>query len=1060
MIYNFLKNKFLQKAPAAFFAAVLFFAPLFTCAQTENKPDIPKIIPRSEWGAGGSSLNWPAEYAKIEKFVVHHTASSNLIPDSDGSGEYKNMVNNIYGYHSGKKIWHDGDGEYIGFGDIGYNYLIDPNGNIYEGRYGGSGVVAGHVNGYNIGSVGISVLGRYQDYVDSANNAISSHPVTSAIKKSLESLIGWLAANNNIDLNKITDFHGKNIDGVVGHKDLAPTICPGDELYKELDNIRNNANVFKKEYENYAYQIAGETAIYVIAGGYKMKFDSKDVLPSAYKNKTILPISKFQLDAYKYRNSVIYPDGSLLREFDAPEVYYIENSKKRHLAMAGEEFVKMGFAASDIKKVLPSDLKIYENGKIIKYAPDGQLIKDRRGNVFLAENGKKRKFTSAQLFEFLDYRWENIKEDGYLSFYLDGLDMIYPNGVLVKQVGKNETYLIENKQKREISSSKLMNVLKYNPADIISITENELNHFPAGEKMKYPDNTLVKTEDSPAVYLIKNGKRKKFSSAVIFEKLGYKWNNIINITNDEIKNHPADGKVLCPDGFLIKFSDNPAVYILEGGKKRKITSAVLFEKRKYKWSDIVSLNPEEIKDYPNGEIIIYPDGTLIKREGFPVVYKIEGGKRKEFTSLALFEATRSKWSDVIALNKDEFLAYPDGGIVKYPENTLLKEKGVDKIYVIKNGRAEWIKTAEEFKKAGYKWSGIIEISKAEMSLYIITENIAVNINPVPQTPRQNDVEKTSASSNSNNINSHNTSNGDNTSKNNAGENNPNIRVAIYSSSGEDVKIAANGNYTVNYYNSDGTINKTENKSSNEQTIIPYFNSSSYVKFIPASKNVILKILSYEDLSWNKAINDNEFRGNIEIKYSDDSKKLWVINELPLEDYINGIAEALNDSPEEYLKAFGTIARTYAMYYIKKGGKHIGEPFHLKNSRNGNGNDQVYKGYNFELRAPKIVSANKSTAGQIITYKNEPIVAAYSSDSGGITKNGCEFLSKNYCGENFVYLQGRIQDPENTQHDQNKISASHGVGMSAVGAYQMAADGSAWREIIKYYYSGVEIERYY
>lgn len=1062
MIYNFPKNKFLRKAPAVFFVAVLFFAPLFAYAQTENKPDMPKIIQRSEWGADESKMTWPAKYAKVEKIVIHHTASTNLIPDSDGSGEYKNMVNSIYSYHNGKKTWYDDSEEYVGFGDIGYNYLIDPNGNIYEGRFGGNGVVAGHVNGYNIGSVGIAVLGRYQDYVDSENNAISSHLVTPAIKKSLENLIGWIAANNDIDLNKITDFHGKNIGGLVGHRDLTPTICPGDELYKQLNIIQGDAGNLARQYKNYAYQIGGDRAIYIIEDGYKTKFDSKDVLPTAYKDRIIKPILKSQLDAYKYRNSVIYPDGSLLREFNSPEVYYIENGKKRHLAMTGEEFVKMGFAASDIKKVLPSDLKIYENGKIIKYAPDDQLIKDKNGNVFLAENGKKRKFTSAQLFEYLNYKWENIKEDGYLSFYFDGLDMIYPNGILVKQIKKNEIYLIENKQRREFSSSKLISALKYNSADAISITENELNHFPAGEKMKYPDNTLVKAEDSPVVYLIKNGKRKEFSSAALFEKLGYEWNKIISVKAEEMNGYSTDGKVLYSDSSLIKARDNPAIYLLEGGEKRKITSAVLFEKRGYKWNDIISLGSEEIKDYPDGKIMTYPDGTLIKREGFPVVYKIEGGKRKEFTSLALFEATKSKWSDVITLDKDEFLAYLDGGIVRYPEDTLFKEKGVDKIYAIKNGKAEWIKTAEEFKKAGYKWSGIIEISKVEMNSYITNENITSGANPVSQTPRQNNVEKTSASSNSNsnNTNSDNVNNTGDTSKNNAGENNPNIRIAIYSSSGEDVKISANGNYVVNYYNSDGTINKTENKSPNEHTTIPYFSSSSYVKFIPTSMNVILKILSYEDLSWNKAINDNEFRGNIEIKYSDASKKLWVINELPLEDYINGIAEALNDSPEEYLKTFGTIARTYAMYYIKKGGKHSGEPFHLKNSRNGNGNDQVYKGYNFEVRAPKIAAANKSTAGYVINYDNKPIVAAYSSDSGGTTKSGCEFLSKNYCGEDFVYLQGGIQDPENTQHDQNKISASHGVGMSAVGAYQMALNGKLFGEIIKHYYPEVEIEKYY
>ena len=136
----------------------------------------------------------------------------------------------------------------------------------------------------------------------------------------------------------------------------------------------------------------------------------------------------------------------------------------------------------------------------------------------------------------------------------------------------------------------------------------------------------------------------------------------------------------------------------------------------------------------------------------------------------------------------------------------------------------------------------------------------------------------------------------------------------------------------------------------------------------------MQILSYSDEhnpGWDKNIddkfkgNDNRFRGDIEIRYSGKSNKLWVINELLLEDYVNGVSEASSGSPEEYLKAFSTIARTYAMYYIKKGGKHSGELFYLKNSRNGNGNDQLYKGYNLEMRTPDISLVNKSMEGYII-----------------------------------------------------------------------------------------------
>lgn len=1043
-----IRTKKFVKAATANLILVVFFTFSFFSNQTASALDVPKIITRSQWGADESKMIWPIAYAKIEKIVIHHTASSNLVPDPDGSGEYKNMVNNIYAYHNGKKTWYDDNGEYVGFGDVGYNYLIDPNGNIYEGRFGGNGAVAGHVNGYNTGSVGISVIGRYEDYIDGENNIISSHPVTPAIKKSLESLVGWIAANNNIELGKITGFYGKNIDGLVGHKDLAPTVCPGVELYKQIDIIQNNAISLAKQYNNYAYQIGGDKAVYILADGYKIKFNSAKELPTAYQNNIVKPISADQLALYQYKNMVIYPDGSLLQKFDEPTVYYLENGKKRAMSMSGEEFLKMGFKAENLKNVFESDLKIYDDGRIIKYGPDESLLSDKNGQVYFMEKGQKRKFTSPQLFEYLNYQWTDIKENPELDFYLSASDMIYPDGTLAINNRDNKVYLIENKQRREITSVALFNALNYQWGNVISITEDEMDHFPTGVKMAYPNGTLIKANDSAAVYLIENGNRKEITSLTLFEKLGYNWSQVINIEPEEINNHPDGGRALYPNGTLIRPSDNPNVYLLEDSQKRKVTSLLLFEKLGYNWNDVLTIYPDESKEYSDGKNLTYPEGTLIRREGYPVVYKIENGTKKRFTSLTLFETTKSEWTDVLDLDKEEFMAYPDGGILKYPDGTLLRQIGNDKIYVMKNGQAEWIKSMEEFLAAKYKWPDIVEIAAEEMSLYINAENKKMENNSSADD-----------SQNAGNNNDANNNDANNNSDNNiSGE--PLMRVAIYSTADEDVRITASGNYSVNYYNSTGTIYKTANKSAGEQTAVPYFDSADYVKFVPLTENVILEVLSYEDLSWNKETNDNKFRGNIEVNYSDASNKLWVVNELPLEDYSKGISEAANSSPEEYLKAFSTIARTYAMSYIKKGGKHAGEPFYLKNSRNGNGNDQHYKGYNFEMRAPQITAASELTAGYIINYNGSPIVAAYSSDSGGTTKSACETLSASYCNVNYAYLNGGVTDPENTEHDPAKVSASHGAGMSAVGAYQMAENGSLWQDIIKHYYLGVEVEKEY
>lgn len=1058
-----------------YYSAIFFLAVFFASLESPVHASgiIPEIIPRSVWGASQTTPNWPIEYGKTQKFVIHHTASSILTPDSDGSDRYTDMVESIYNYHSDKKTWYDDDGEYVGFGDIGYNYIIDPNGNIYEGRAGGNGSVGGHVRGFNEGSVGISVLGRYQSYINSNNENAQSHPVTNAILDSLKKLIGWLASANEVDLNKTTEFHGKNIDGLVGHRDLTPTICPGINLYNKLSEIQNDASSKKLEFDKYAYQIPGDQSVYVLDDGFKLKFNSSQDLPSAYKDKNVIAASQNQLDLFRYKDSKIYPDGSLLQEFGTSAVYYIENQEKRHLNISGAEFAKMDFEQNDIIKVFKSDLNLYKEGRSVKYGPDGKLLKDANSNIYLISGGKKKKFTSAKLFELLGYKWKNVTSDENINSYLSSEDVLFPDKSLVTAKSDFNVYYIENKQKRKITSDILFKKLGFKEKNIITIENAELAHFPSAKNMFYPDNTLIQKENSSSVYVVRDGNVRIFPSAELFTKLGYKWKDILKIKENEFKNYALVGKVLQPNGSLVRFSDDPQVYLVENESRRAISSSAMFAKHGFRWSDVVTLQASDINEYLAGEDLKYPSGTLVKKENSNEIYKTEGESLKEFTSQTLFERSGGKWNDVIAIPEKMFSTYSYGGIVTYPEKTLIREKGKDAVYVMKGGKAEGIKNLSEFNKAGYKWKNVIDISGEELlyqmnptfalskrnAIFAKASNSAGTNSKAIATP-SNNTNKTPENAPAEDGGSGNTSPADPEQLNSSGLNNPNIRIAIYSISDGNVSITANGPYSVNYFNSDKTLQKKENKNAGDKTEIKYFNSSSYVKFIPENSSVILEVLSYSDPSWNKSINDNKFRGNIELKYSGTSSKLWIINELRLEDYVNGIAEASSDSPEEYLKAFGTIARTYAMYYIKRGGKHAGEPFHLKNSRLGNGNDQSYKGYNFEMRAGNIISANNKTFGKIITFKETPIVAAYSSDSGGVTKNACDVISKYYCTDDYSYLKGGIIDPAGTVHDQNKVSISHGAGMSAAGAVQMAKNGTSWENIIIYYYPGIKIDKYY
>ena len=110
----------------------------------------PPVVPRLSWGADESIRRGPPTFAPALRFaVVHHTAGANDYSRSEAAA----VVRAIQLYHVQGNGWND----------IGYNFLVDRFGTIYEGRYGGvdRNVVGAHALGFNSGSVGIAVLGTY-----------------------------------------------------------------------------------------------------------------------------------------------------------------------------------------------------------------------------------------------------------------------------------------------------------------------------------------------------------------------------------------------------------------------------------------------------------------------------------------------------------------------------------------------------------------------------------------------------------------------------------------------------------------------------------------------------------------------------------------------------------------------------------------------------------------------------------------------------------------------------------------------------------------------------------
>ncbi len=188
----------------------------------------PRIISRAEWGSPEpNSSEWTPTYHKLNRVIVHHTATG------ESSDSYAD-VRAIWQYHARN----------LGWGDIGYNYIIDSKGNIFQGRYYDHDyarryqveVQGGHAYYNNENTVGISLIGdyRYKTLSDPAYTSLSQ-------------MIGYKLAPYRID----PAGTGPLGDAVVGHYQVGQTSCPGTNVISQMDRIKRNASDYYKNYLPY-----------------------------------------------------------------------------------------------------------------------------------------------------------------------------------------------------------------------------------------------------------------------------------------------------------------------------------------------------------------------------------------------------------------------------------------------------------------------------------------------------------------------------------------------------------------------------------------------------------------------------------------------------------------------------------------------------------------------------------------------------------------------------------------------------------------------------------------
>ena len=168
----------------------------------------PRIISREEWGAAPPKYDY-TNHPYFDKLTLHHAACCG----AENIDEGMEAVRGIQDFHQNGRGWND----------IGYHFLVDRAGNIYQGRP--ETVLGAHVGGANTGNIGVCILGCYHPPEANCNQTMSLTSRDSIVK-----LFAW-----------ISQIYGQDPNVLLGHRDyFGTTACPGDNVWPYLSGIRSD----------------------------------------------------------------------------------------------------------------------------------------------------------------------------------------------------------------------------------------------------------------------------------------------------------------------------------------------------------------------------------------------------------------------------------------------------------------------------------------------------------------------------------------------------------------------------------------------------------------------------------------------------------------------------------------------------------------------------------------------------------------------------------------------------------------------------------------------------
>lgn len=353
-----------------------------------------------------------------------------------------------------------------------------------------------------------------------------------------------------------------------------------------------------------------------------------------------------------------YANNTLIQSATDPKIYIVDNGLRRPISAL--VISQRGLNSAMIVSVSPVEFGEFTLGDVMP-PKDGTILKNSLGQIYLIEEGTRKllsSFVAAQ--RKLDVTTAlNLPDDEIIS-YKDGGRALPAEGTLVKSKDSPAIYMIATNQKRLLTAF-IFKQRKLKFSDVLQAEPGELDTYESGTLMPPLDGTLIKASGEASVYHVGNGKLE-YVSGFVFAKRGFKLKNVATVAKVELSFWEIGKPMPPPTGLLVLGKTGKTVYYIESGTKRPISHGA-FLANHFRFKDVSIASDADLELIELGEEMKLPERALVKTTASAAVYYVVDGVLRPLT-LTAFKNRALRFQDVATLSAEEFAKYPVGALVE------------------------------------------------------------------------------------------------------------------------------------------------------------------------------------------------------------------------------------------------------------------------------------------------------------------------------------------------------------------------------------------------------------